>query len=148
MRNSINIWFVNMNWIMLLDNIYVDYYPCYDKVWSIVKSEFLIWTSIYFELNSELIAPHLIDVMSWALRYEYVCLIMIMNLWYVSQNTHANRVVLVCAHRIWTLVGRGSHQPVWTDHPTVRSLMLIAFWFSDELYHLIFLLWPIWETFL
>jgi len=26
--------------------------------------------------------------------------------------------------------------------------MLIAFWFSDELYLLIFLLWPIWETFL
>jgi hypothetical protein len=58
----------------------------------------LIWTSIYFELTSELIAPHLIDVMSWALRYEYVCLIMIMNLWYISQNTHANRVVLVFMH--------------------------------------------------
>jgi len=28
---------------MLLDNIYVDYYPCYDKAWSIVESEFLIW---------------------------------------------------------------------------------------------------------
>ena len=42
---------------------------------------------IYSELTSELVAPHLIDVMSWALRYEYVCLIMIMNLWYVSQNT-------------------------------------------------------------
>jgi hypothetical protein len=55
---------------------------------------------IYSELTSELIAPHLIDVMSWALRYEYVCLIMIMimNLWYVSQNTHANRVVLVFVH--------------------------------------------------
>ena len=83
---------------MLLDNIYVDYYPCFDKAWSIVESEFLIWTSIYFELNSELIAPHLIDVMSWALRYEYVWLIMIMNLWYVSQSTHANRVVLVFVH--------------------------------------------------
>jgi hypothetical protein len=58
----------------------------------------LIWTSIYFELTSGLIAPHLIDVMNWALRYEYVCLIMIMNLWYVSQNTHANRVVLVFVH--------------------------------------------------
>jgi hypothetical protein len=33
MRNIINIWFVNMNWIMLIDNIYVDYYPCYDKAW-------------------------------------------------------------------------------------------------------------------
>jgi len=53
---------------------------------------------IYSELTSELIAPHLIDVMSWALIYEYVCLIMIMNLWYVSQNTHANRVVLVFVH--------------------------------------------------
>jgi hypothetical protein len=53
---------------------------------------------IYSELTSELIAPHLIDVMSWALRYEYVCFIMIMNLWYVSQNTHANRVVLVFVH--------------------------------------------------
>ena len=84
---------------MFLDNIYVDYYPCYDKTWSIVESEFLIWTSIYFELTSELIA-HLIDVMSWALRYEYVCLIMIMimNLWYVSQNTYANKVVLVFVH--------------------------------------------------
>jgi hypothetical protein len=48
-----------------------------------------------------LIAPHLIDVMSWALRYEYVCLIMIMNLWYVSQNTHANRVVLVFVHIVF-----------------------------------------------
>ena len=82
---------------MLLDNIYADYYPYFDKAWSIVESKFLIWTSIYFELTSELIA-HLIDVMSWALRYEYVCLIMIMNLWYVSQNTHANRVVLVFVH--------------------------------------------------
>jgi hypothetical protein len=70
MRNIINIWVVNVNWIILLDYIYVDYYPCYDKSWSIVESEFLIWTNIYFELISELIAPHLIDVMSWALRYE------------------------------------------------------------------------------
>jgi hypothetical protein len=53
---------------------------------------------IYSELTSELIAPYFIDVMSWALRYEYVYLIMIMNLWYVSQNTHANRVVLVFVH--------------------------------------------------
>jgi len=53
---------------------------------------------IYSELTSELIAPHLIDVMSWVLIYEYICLIMIMNLWYVSQNTHANRVVLVFVH--------------------------------------------------
>jgi hypothetical protein len=56
---------------------------------------------IYYELTSELIAPHLIDVTSWALRYEYVCLIMIMNLWYVSQNTHANRVVLVFVHIVF-----------------------------------------------
>jgi len=83
---------------MLLDNIYVDYYPYYDKVWSIVESELLIWTNIYFELTSELIAPHLIDVMNWALRYEYVYLIIIMNLWYASQNTHANRVVIVFVH--------------------------------------------------
>jgi len=76
----------------------VNYYPCYDKAWSIVESEFLIWTNIYFEFTSELIAPHLIDVMSWALRYEYVYLIMIMNLWYTSQNTYANRVVLVFVH--------------------------------------------------
>jgi hypothetical protein len=69
---------------MLLNNIYVDYYPCYDKAWSIVESEFLIWTSIYFELTSKLKVPHLIHVMSWALRYAYVCLIMIMNLWYVN----------------------------------------------------------------
>jgi hypothetical protein len=88
---------------MLFDNIYFDYYPYYDKAWSIVKSEFLIWTSIYFELNSELIAPHLIYVMSWALRYKCVCLIVIMNLWYVSQNTHANRVVLVFVHIVFEL---------------------------------------------
>ena len=86
---------------MFLDNIHVDYYPCYDKAWSIVKSEFFIWTGIYFGLTSKLIAPHLIDVMSWALRYEYVCLIMIMNLWYVSQNTYANRVVLVFVHILY-----------------------------------------------
>jgi hypothetical protein len=49
---------------MLFDNKYVDYCSCYDKAWSIVKSEFLIWTIIYFELTFELIAPHLIDVMS------------------------------------------------------------------------------------
>ena len=80
---------------MLLDNIYVDYYPYYDKAWSIVESEFLIWTNIYFELTSELIASHLIDV---ALRYEYVYLIMIMNLWYANQNTHVKKVVLVFVH--------------------------------------------------
>jgi hypothetical protein len=56
-------------------------------------NQYIFW--IYFGLTSELIAPHLVDVMSWALRYEYVCLIIIMNLWYVGQNTHANRVVLV-----------------------------------------------------
>jgi hypothetical protein len=50
---------------------------------------------IYFELTSELIASHLIDV---ALRYEYVYLIMIMNLWYASQNTHVKKVVLVFVH--------------------------------------------------
>ena len=49
---------------------------------------------IYILMTSELTAPYLIDVISWALRYEYFCLIMIMNLWYASQNTHANRVVL------------------------------------------------------
>jgi len=81
---------------MLLDNIYVDYYPCYDKHDQLLNPNY--WYEpvyIYSELTSKLIAPHLIDVMSWALRNEYVCLIMIMNLWYVSQNTHANRVVLV-----------------------------------------------------
>jgi len=121
---------------MLLDNIYI-------------QSEFLIWTNIYFELTSELIAPHLIDVISWALRYEYVWLIMIMNLWDASQNTHANRLVLVFVHIVFeTLVGQGSHQPVWTDYLTVWSPMHIAFWFFDELYLLIFFLWSIWETFL
>ena len=84
----------------------------------------------------ELIAPHLIDIMSWALRYEYVCLIMMyIYLWYASQNTHANRAVLAFLHIVSEiLVGWGSHQHVQTDHPIVRSLMLIAFWFSDELY--------------
>ena len=80
---------------MLLDNIYVDYYP-YDK--SMINYWIWILDMNHYELTSELIAPHLMDVMSWALRYEYVCLIMIMNLWYVSQNTHANRVVLVFVH--------------------------------------------------
>jgi hypothetical protein len=50
---------------------------CYDKAWSIVEYEFLIWANIYFELTSKLIAPYLIVVMSWALRYEFVCLIKI-----------------------------------------------------------------------
>jgi len=112
MRNIIDIW--------------VDYYPCYDKVWSIVEYEFLIWTNIYFKLTSELIAPHLIDVMSWALRYEYVCLIMIMiiiiimNLWYASQNTHANRVVLVFVHIVsepsWS--GESPTCEDWSSHST------------------------------
>jgi len=73
MRNIINIWAVNMNWFMFLDNIYVDYYSCYDKAWSIVEYKFLIWTNIYFELTSKLIAPYLIDVMSWAFNYDYNC---------------------------------------------------------------------------
>lgn len=80
---------------MLLDNIYVDYYP-YDK--SMINYWIWFLDMNQYDLTSELIAPHLMDVMSWALRYEYVCLIMIMNLWYVSQNTHANRVVLVFVH--------------------------------------------------
>ena len=93
----------------------------------------------------ELIASHLIDVMSWALSYEFVCLIMIyIDLWYASQNTHANRVVVAFVYIVSeTLIGRGSHQSVWTDYPTIRSLMLIAFWFCDELYLIIFLLWRI-----
>jgi hypothetical protein len=53
---------------MLFDNIYVDYYPCYDKAWSIVEFEFLIWTNIYFEL---------IDVMNWVLKNKSVYLNMI-----------------------------------------------------------------------
>ena len=36
------------------------------------------------------------------------------NIWYASQNTHANRIVLVFVHiRSETLVGRGSHKPVF-----------------------------------
>jgi hypothetical protein len=61
---------------MLLDNIYTYIIICYDKAWSIVEAEFLIWANT-FELTSELITPYLIDVMSWALRYESCCLIMI-----------------------------------------------------------------------
>jgi hypothetical protein len=72
-----------------------------------------------------------------------------MNIWYASHNTYSNRVVLVFVHIVYeTIVGQGSHQSVWTDHPTVRSHMLIAFWFFDELYLIIFLLWSIWEIFL
>ena len=66
----------------------------------------------------------------WICLFDYD-----INLWYASQNTHANRAMLVFVHIVYeTLVDRGSHQPVWTDHPTVRSLMLIAFWFSNEFY--------------
>ena len=40
--------------------------------------------------------------MSWVEPwYEYVCLIMIMNLLYVSPNTHANRIVLVFVHIVF-----------------------------------------------
>ena len=61
---------------MFLDNIYADYCSCYDKVWFIVEFEFLIWANIYFWIDSW-INNYLIDVMSWALGYESVCLIMI-----------------------------------------------------------------------
>ena len=55
-------------------------------------NQYVFWSEFWID------APHLIDVMSWALRYEYVCLIMIMKLWYASQNTHVNKEVLVFVH--------------------------------------------------
>ena len=76
--------------------------------------------------------------MSWVEPWDMnmsVWLWIYIYLRYVSQNTHANRGMLVFVHIVSEiLVGRGSHQPVRTDHPTVWSLMLIALWFSDELY--------------
>ena len=45
------------------------------------------------------------------------------------------------------LVGRGSHQPIWIDHLIVWCLILIAFWFYNKFYLMIFL-WSIWETFI
>ena len=76
--------------------------------------------------------------MSWVEPWDMnmsVWLWIYIYLRYISQNTHANRGMLVFVHIVSEiLVGRGSHQPVRTDHPTVWSLMLIALWFSDELY--------------
>jgi len=129
--------------------IYVEYYFCYDKKWSIIKSKFLIWTNIFFWIDfwvesSSFDWCYKLCLEIWISLFDYD-----MNLWYASQNTHANNAVLVFVHIVSkTLVGRGSHQPVWTDHSTVWSLMLITFWFSDEFYLMIFLLWSIWEIFL
>ena len=95
---------------------------------------FLIWAHICLWIDSSSFDwYHELSLEIWICLFDYK-----IYLWYASQNTHANRVVLAFVHIVSeTLVGRGSHQPVWTDHPTVRSLMLIAFWFSDELYLLI-----------
>ena len=133
MRNIINIWFVNMNWIMLLDNIYLDYYP-YDKsmisywIWILDMNQYIFWIDFWID-SSSLDWCHELSLEIWICLFDYDYEPMVCQSW-----------VSLCAHRIWTLVGRGSHQPVWTDHPTVQSLMLIAFWFSDKLYLLIFLL--------
>ena len=91
----------------------------------------MIWAYICLWIDSSSFDwYHELSLEIWICLFDYK-----IYLWYASQNTHANRVVLAFVHIVSeTLVGRGSHQPVWTDHPTVRSLMLIAFWFSDELY--------------
>ena len=98
----------------------------------------MIWAYIcLWIVSSSFDWYHELSLEIWTCLFEiWICLFDYkIYLWYASQNTHANRVVLAFVHIVSeTLVGRGSHQPVWTDHPTVRSLMLIAFWFSDELY--------------
>ena len=109
-------------------------------IWILDMNQYIFWIDFWIDSFS-------FDWCSleiWICLFDYDYELMVCQ----SEYTCQQGSVSLCAHRIWTLVGRGSHQPVWTDHPTVRSLMLIAFWFSDELYHMIFLLWPIWETYL
>jgi hypothetical protein len=93
---------------MLLDNICVrvrarvDYYPCYNKAWSIVESEFLIWANIYFWIdfwidNSLFDWCHELSLEIWICLFDYDH----MKLWYVSQNTHANKVMLIFVHIVF-----------------------------------------------
>jgi hypothetical protein len=129
--------YYNMELIVLLSNSYIVIYFLF-----MIKHGHLLKLNLWYELlcTFQLIALiywcHELSLEIWICLFDYD-----MNLWYSSQNTYDNMVVLVFMDILFeTLVGRGSHQSVWTDHPTVRSLILIAFWFFDELYLMIFLL--------
>ena len=81
---------------MFLGNYYIVIYFLF-----MIKHDHLIKLNLWYEplFTFELIAPYFIDVMSWALRYEFVYVIMI-YLWYVRQDIHANRVMLVFVYII------------------------------------------------
>jgi hypothetical protein len=83
---------------MRLDSIYADYFSCYDKIWSIVETEFLIWVNIYFWIDFWIDSfsfdwYHELSLGIWICLFDYD-----INLWYVSQNTYVNKVVLVFVH--------------------------------------------------
>jgi hypothetical protein len=83
---------------MRLDSIYADYFSCYDKIWSIVETEFLIWVNIYFWIDFWIDSfsfdwCHELSLGIWICLFDYD-----INLWYVSQNTYVNKVVLVFVH--------------------------------------------------
>jgi hypothetical protein len=65
-----------MNWIMLLDNIYVDYYPCYDKAWSIIESEFfdmnqyIFWIDFWID-SSSFDWCHELSLEIWICLFDY-----------------------------------------------------------------------------
>ena len=65
---------VNMELIVSLGNSYIVMYSLF-----MIKHDYLLKPNLWYEslCNYELIAPCLIDVMSWALIYESVCVIMI-----------------------------------------------------------------------
>jgi hypothetical protein len=86
---------------MFLNDIYVVYYRCYDKVWSIIESKFLIWAHIYFWIDLRIDSfsfdwCHELSLEIWIYLFDYDDI----NLWYVSQNTHVNRLVLVFVHNV------------------------------------------------
>ena len=111
-------------------------------IWILDMNQHIFWIDFWID-SSSFDWCHELSFEIWICLLDYDYELMVCK----SEYPCYQGSVSLCAHRIWTLVGRGSHQPVWTDHPTVRSLMLIAFWFFDEFYHMIFLLWPIWEHF-
>jgi len=63
-----------MELIVLLGNSYIIIYSLF-----MIKYDNLLKLNLCYEslFISELIALHLIDVMSWVLRYEFVCMIII-----------------------------------------------------------------------
>jgi len=60
--NNIDIWIVNMKWIMFLGNLYIIYY-----ILSIIKYNHLLRLIFLYELLCafKLIASYLIDYISW-----------------------------------------------------------------------------------